>query len=678
MMRPTPALLTLLIPTPGWSQPLDEPRSSERDTLEQVEKLKVFSLEDLLDLDVSVTSAREEPITRSPGIVTTLAMEDMRAAGVRTLKDALEHVPNVILAEAPVGTTSVSIRGLSETFNQKVLFLLEGVPYWNSSHGDIPLLGMPMEAIDRIEVIRGPGAVVYGTNASAGVINVVLKKDRDEGIMALTSGSQGLVRFDTNYVRPSEDGFAYVAASLQATGFGYDAEYPETVLVPPFSLGTNADGDAFPTRGTVEKNEEYANAAAGVRRGNFNAMVHLFQSVQNGLGGAPVIVQRNDLIYRGGLVHADYTLELGELDLKAYADHNIFYLQLDIDNFIATLDSTTATVTAAPGRQRYRGPLLHNFRNRAGVTATYPLLEALEVMLGAENEVRSAGRYDKTDWSDNQLAKQSDRTRVNEVAGYAQLDWQLGELRAVAGARLTHNSLAGTHLAPRASLVYSFNDESSVKLLYSEGFNSPVISQQDLLIPFVIEGNRDLEAEVLCAVELAYTYATSRLLLVANGYLLSTHDVIARTQPDGALQPIYTNVDGFSRWGGEIDAQLSVDRLRVLANVSYNHGGNEEDEDDALRQFVPEVHASVAARYTVLEHHTFGLSTRFLSERAQADAQILTRLAYTFAWRSVSAQAVLTNLWDRDVVDPDINSNRIPLVPGGPGRSLYVTFKYVF
>ena len=176
-------------------------------------ELTEMSLEELLTVDVSVASKKSELLSNTPAVVSSVNAADLRSFGVRTLRDALAHVPGVVIQETPVGSVSIMIRGLSETFNQKVLFLLEGVPYWMSSHGDLPLLGMPLELIERIEVIRGPGSVVYGTNASAGVINVILKKNTDRAAVDLSGGSQGLLSGTASFSRRLAHGHFFVGGS---------------------------------------------------------------------------------------------------------------------------------------------------------------------------------------------------------------------------------------------------------------------------------------------------------------------------------------------------------------------------------------------------------------------------------------------------------------------------------
>jgi len=141
-----------------------------------------LSLEELGQ--VTVASHRPERIAETPAIVSVYNAGEMAEMGMRTLRDMLSFIPGITMQDHLFGQPIVSIRGIYEGFNQKVLFLLDDTPYFMPSHSDIPLLGIPIEAIDRIEVIRGPGAMYYGTNATAGVIKIVTKKEGDNTLSA--------------------------------------------------------------------------------------------------------------------------------------------------------------------------------------------------------------------------------------------------------------------------------------------------------------------------------------------------------------------------------------------------------------------------------------------------------------------------------------------------------------
>ena len=275
-----------------------------------------------------------------------------------------------------------------------------------------------------------------------------------------------------------------------------------------------------------------------------------------------------------------------------------------------------------------------------------------------------------------------DRIFTREISAYAQVDWTMWKFRSVVGARFVDNELAGSHVSPRVSLIYNMDSSCSIKLLYSEGFNSPVISQQDLIIPFVIEGNHKLKAEIVRTVDLAYTYATQNQIFVVNGYYLKTDQIIDRVKEEKAKQPQYQNGEGFDRYGAEVDFQKSFKNIKLLTNITYNHQGNKDIEEDARAKFIPKVSLSLGARYRINNHHSIGLSERFWSKRGResekVDDQNITNVTYQYKHDYFKYFINIENIFDHDIENPDVNTDRVHSVPGGPGKTFYTGIVYSF
>ena len=104
-----------------------------------------LSLEELKDLTITVTSKTEETLSQSPGIVSVIDFSELRAMGIRTLKDALSLIVNVKATEGTFGTTNIEIRGITDEWNHTLLVLIDSVPYWMSSHGDFPINAVPVD-----------------------------------------------------------------------------------------------------------------------------------------------------------------------------------------------------------------------------------------------------------------------------------------------------------------------------------------------------------------------------------------------------------------------------------------------------------------------------------------------------------------------------------------------------
>jgi iron complex outermembrane receptor protein len=157
--------------------------------------LTQISLEDLMDIKVTSISKKEQKMSQAAAAIYVITQEDIRRSGATNIPDLLRMVPGMDVEQINANTWAVSTRGFDEQFSNKLLVLIDGRAVYT------PLLGgvnwdtqdVPLEDIDRIEVIRGPGATVWGANAVNGVINVVTKsaKDTQGGLVSGAGGSDG-------------------------------------------------------------------------------------------------------------------------------------------------------------------------------------------------------------------------------------------------------------------------------------------------------------------------------------------------------------------------------------------------------------------------------------------------------------------------------------------------------
>lgn len=125
---------------------------------------------------VSASRVGQDPLD-SPSAVTILTADDLRLSGATTFADALRRVPGVDVMSLSASAPSVGVRGFNSEMPNKVLWLVDGrTVYWDFLASPLPLnLGISLDDVDRIEVIRGPGSATYGANAVTGVVNIITK-----------------------------------------------------------------------------------------------------------------------------------------------------------------------------------------------------------------------------------------------------------------------------------------------------------------------------------------------------------------------------------------------------------------------------------------------------------------------------------------------------------------------
>ena len=143
--------------------------------------LSQVSLEDLMNIEVTSVSKKEQKMSQAAAAIFVITQEDIRRSGATNIPDLLRMVPGMDVSQINANSWAVSARGFNDQFSNKLLVLIDGRAVYT------PLLGgvnwdtqdVPLEDIDRIEVIRGPGATIWGANAVNGVINIVTKRAAD-------------------------------------------------------------------------------------------------------------------------------------------------------------------------------------------------------------------------------------------------------------------------------------------------------------------------------------------------------------------------------------------------------------------------------------------------------------------------------------------------------------------
>lgn len=155
--------------------------------------LTTIPLESLMELNVSTVSKKKQPLINAAAAVFVITQEDMRRSGVTTIADALRMAPGVQVARIDSNKWAISSRGFNGRFSNKLLVLMDGrslyTPYFSGVYWEIQ--DTVLEDIDRIEVIRGPGAALWGANAVNGVINIITKSAQNTKgtLLAVGGGS---------------------------------------------------------------------------------------------------------------------------------------------------------------------------------------------------------------------------------------------------------------------------------------------------------------------------------------------------------------------------------------------------------------------------------------------------------------------------------------------------------
>lgn len=182
-----------------WAEAMRDDQSTEN--------LKQLSLAQLGDVEVTTVSKEPEKVMRTPAAIYVLTAEDIRRAGVTNIPEALRLVPGVEISRIDSDSWAVGIHGFGGAFSRSVLVLIDGrsvyTPLFEGVYWDVQ--NVMLEDVDRIEVIRGPGGTIWGSNAVNGVINIITKKAEDtQGTLASVGSGNldqatGAIRYGGTY-----------------------------------------------------------------------------------------------------------------------------------------------------------------------------------------------------------------------------------------------------------------------------------------------------------------------------------------------------------------------------------------------------------------------------------------------------------------------------------------------
>ncbi|MEO1079420.1 MAG: TonB-dependent receptor [Pseudomonadota bacterium] len=153
-----------------------------------------LSLDELLDIEVVSVSGRAESAGDLAAAVFVITAEDIRRSGVVSIPEALRLAPGVEAAQIDGNKWAISIRGYNLRFSNKLLVLIDGRPIYTPVFSGVfwDVQDTVLQDIDRIEVIRGPGATLWGANAVNGVINIITRsaEDTQGGLIGALAGNQ--------------------------------------------------------------------------------------------------------------------------------------------------------------------------------------------------------------------------------------------------------------------------------------------------------------------------------------------------------------------------------------------------------------------------------------------------------------------------------------------------------
>ena len=558
---------------------------------------------------ISIATGSAQPISRAPAVATVITAKDIKEMGATDIDEVLEAVPGLHVSTAFfAGAPIYTFRGIYSTTNPQVLMLVNGISINNLFQGDRNLIwgGMPVEAVSRIEVIRGPGSAVYGADAVAGVINIITKDANEIDGWEVGSRAGSFDTQDLWGLYGGEIGGFDVVLSLEARQTdGHDEDVNsdfQTIL--DSGLGTNA---SF-APGSVNNERDWIDARLDISKGNwqFRGGMQHRDNVGSGAGVNNLLDPSGE--FSSDRWNADLTYNnntwVENLDLTSQVSFFNTSQEVESDQLVFPPGAVVPGLGGPYPDGVIGNPELWERHFRYSTTALFSGIEKHQVRLGAGythseiykvkeeknfgldgNGVPIIPGSPLVDVSDTPAVFIPEKHRNNTFA-FLQDIWQLSnDWELTAGLRYDDYNDFGDTWNPRLALVWAARHDLTAKLLYGEAFRAPSLAEFRLENNPVALGNDELDPEEMETLELAFDYRPKdNLKLGLNLFRYEWDDIIQYAQapglPLGFLQA--ENIGEQEGYGFEFEFDWKLSRtLNLLGNFAHQESEDKTSHEDS-------------------------------------------------------------------------------------------------
>ncbi|MBN1140961.1 MAG: TonB-dependent receptor [Deltaproteobacteria bacterium] len=603
-----------------------------------------LSIEELMEIEITSAAKKPQQLSKAAAAIFVITDEDIRRSGATCIPEVLRMVPGLEVARIDANKWAVTARGFNEQFANKLLVLIDGrtvySPFFSGVSWDAQ--DTLLEDIDRIEVIRGPGAALWGANAVNGVINILTKNARDtqEGLLVAGTGTEelgfGKLRYGGSLGENSHYRVwgEYLNRDDGVYEKGGDADDEWDKVQGGGRLDHQAGKEHLTLQGDIFYSEQFITVNQTGLTSPFNEMTGFKSTMQ----GGNVIGRWNH----------DFS-EKSNLKLQLYYDRS----------------------------DRDQG-FIHEIRDTGDIDLQYrfPLLEIHDVIVGA------GYRVTHDDISSCYFSTIDPDSRTDELfSAYLQDAVTLieEELLLTLGARFEHNDYSGFEVQPTIRLAWTPTPRFTLWGAASRAVRTPSRSDYStranfMVIPDIGGGmpavisifpNDDLDAERVYAFEAGIRIRPAPQLFLDATAFYNDYDnlltFVARppfveTSPEPAHLVIWEqkeNGGDGQTWGFELALdwhplkwwQLKAAYTFLRMNLDPGEGRWDHEEG-----YSPRHQISLQSRLDLGDKTTFDLWLRYVDHLPDLDIHsyfdLDARLAYQ-ATRNLEIALVGQNLLDR-------------------------------
>lgn len=537
------------------------PVYAQEEEEEVVEDVADISLEDLLNVEITTAGKRPEKIGEIPASVVVVTREDIEKYGYQDLAEVLQNIPGLYMTD-DYTAKYFGVRGFW-TFDpqRNVVILVNGIrqTYDITMANYLRHINMPVEAIDRIEVVRGPMSVIYGTSAFFGAINIFTNKvepGNEISQVSAAAGSESTFRLFARSSGKIEDfQYAFNGSYFGTNGLNIPFEEIDKVGLTPLET----------TENLLEESGSYFNFSGAFKEFTFD--VSYTDVHRELLIFLPSLSDGTLVKDKAARVYVEYEKELSDqvrLNAKLGYFMNRVYYEMDFwsPNFFG-IESDGSTGYSAEMN------LFLNPTPQVNLTIGAEYRNVFEILNDLNVPALGLG---------NTFFNLADGESIVTMSAYTQLNWKIAErLNIVAGVRLLKypeydlslkvgNPATGVYtetiatysetdiqVVPRAALIWGLDDNNYLKFLYGEAINLPSFFQiSDMafvpgLEPLQPETIRTLEFNYVGTLSPKYSVSLSLFHNMLDKLIYRTLFVIA-----GEITSYYQNVGEVTTTGAEL------------------------------------------------------------------------------------------------------------------------------
>ena len=627
-----------------------------------IERFLDLSLEDLLQQEVISASRRAQPLSDVAAAAHVITAEDILRSGARSLPEALRLAPGVDVARISADRWAVSIRSHTEYLSNKLMVLVDGRSAYSPSFSGVlwNTLQIPLENIERIEVIRGPGGAVWGVNAVNGVINIITRSSHSTH-GTLVSAGYGDVTGPFTLLRQGGSLGEDSSFSVYLRNSGHRDSLKESGddhrdQANHLSAGFRMDGDEMAGQWMVSGNLYRTDSdGIGVVRDPFQPppTYRRVENITDRFSGVDLQTSMTRKTSERSEIRVNASWSYSDLEATMLADQQQHIVDLELQQRIGF--SSQHTLTWGAGYRWYRDTLSDGLTTRIAQS----------------------------------------RETLHLASLFAQDEIELTDgLRLTLGGRLDYNSYTSTEIQPTIRMLWNMTPQHSLwsslsqaKRIPSRGertadyiltvappgvvsFDSPLDdSVADLPIQGEVRGNDRFGSERLTAFEAGYRGQLSPEVYLDVTAFMHRYDNLRTaaliTDPDDLLisedqqyliaPNDFINTGELTVTGVELSGDWRpTERLRFQLAYSFNDTGEFTGGDQLFSSFIPRHITSLRSSWSLNHQTDLDMWVRHVDQR---DRPFLPPLdAYTtmdlrMAWRPDSAielALVAQNLLDSE------------------------------